>query len=117
LKVEGVIKTEKEYKKALKRAEKLMLLPENSPEDKELELLSLLIEDYENKHYPIEPPDPIEAIKFRMEQQGLTQKDLAKVLGGSNRASEVLNRKRNLSLKMIRKLKAEWNMSAEILIG
>lgn len=75
-----------------------------TPEGDKLEVLALLINDYETKHYPIDPPDPIEAIKFRMEQGGLTRKDLAPYLGGKNRVSEVLSGKRRLSIKMIQKL-------------
>jgi len=117
MEIKTVIKTEREYKRVLKRASELMDLPDGSPEDVELELLALLIDDYERRHYPIEPPEPVEAIKFRMEQRGYTKKDLARILGGQNRASEILLKKRTLTLNMIRRLTEEWNMSADILIG
>jgi len=117
MELKSIIKTKKEYKHALIRAEKLMELPDGSPEDEELEILALLIDDYENRNYPIEPPDPIEAIKFRMEQNGYTNKDLAKVIGGANRASEILKGKRKLTINMIRNLISTWNMSADSLLG
>ena len=95
-----LIKTKKEYKKALARINELFNATDGSKGD-ELEILSLLVEDYENKHYPIDPPDPIEAIKFVMEQMNLKQVDVAKYFGGKNRTSEVLNRKRKLTVEMI----------------
>lgn len=98
-----VIKTKKEYVKMLARIDDLFDSTNGDAGD-ELELLTLLVEDYEKKHYPIEPPDPIEAIKFIMEQMNLKQADVAKYFGGKNRASEVLNRKRNLTIQMIYKL-------------
>ena len=79
-------------------------------------MLTTLIEAYEAEHHPMDPPDPIEAIKFRMEQQGLTRKDLERLLGTCTRVSEVLNRKRNLSIAMIRRLHEELGISAEVLI-
>jgi HTH-type transcriptional regulator/antitoxin HigA len=82
-----------------------------------VEILSLLIEKYEEDHFPIEAPTPIEAIKFRMEQMGWTNKDLAGILGGRNRVSEILNRKRDLSLRMIRMLNKKMGVPAESLIG
>jgi HTH-type transcriptional regulator/antitoxin HigA len=81
-----------------------------------LELLMVLVEDYENRHYPIGPPDPIEAIKFRMEQQGLNRKELASLLGTRGRVSEILNGKRGLSLSMIRALSTRLHIPAEVLI-
>lgn len=99
-----VIKTEEDYNSALKRLEEIFDAPVNSPEGDEAELLTVLIEKYEEEHYPIEAPDPIEAIKFRMEQMNMKKKDLAEVLGYKSRVSEILSRKRKLSLKMIRQL-------------
>ena len=81
-----------------------------------LDVLATLIDAYEAEHYPMDPPDPIEAIEFRMEQKGLTRKDLAKILGTRTRVSEVLNRRRNLSIGMIRQLHEKLGISAEVLI-
>ncbi|MCP4551665.1 MAG: helix-turn-helix domain-containing protein [Bacteroidetes bacterium] len=99
-----VIKTEDDYNKALKRLEVIFDAPIDSPQGDEAELLTILIENYEEEHYPIEAPDPIEAIKFRMEQMNMNKKDLAKVIGYKSRVSEIFNRKRKLSLNMIRQL-------------
>ncbi|MBR3425667.1 MAG: transcriptional regulator [Neisseriaceae bacterium] len=113
------IKTETEYKTALKE---LGAFFDNNPDHADpdtadyFEVLATLVERYEQEHYPIDPPDPIEAIKFRMEQKGLTVKDLTNIFGRPNRAYEVLNGKRPLSLAMIRKIKNELNISADILI-
>ena len=82
----------------------------------ELEILSLLIEKYEDEKFPIDLPDPIEAIKFRMEQMGMTQTDLANIVGQKSRASEILNRKRKLSLDMIRQLHQQWRIPTEVLV-
>ena len=87
-----------------------------TPKGDELEILTLLIEKYEDDNFPIELPDPVEAIKFRMEQLGLTQTDLAEVVGQKSRASEILNRKRKLSLEMIRQLHNSWHIPTEVLI-
>ena len=99
-----VIKTEEDYNKALKRLEVVFDAPVDSPQGDEAELLAILIENYEEEHYPIEAPDPIEAIRFRMEQMNMSKKDLAEVIGYKSRVSEILNKKRKLSLNMIRKL-------------
>ena len=99
-----VIKTEQDYNKALKRLEEVFDAPVNSPQGDEAELLTILIENFEEEHYPIESPDPIEAIKFRMEQMNMNKKDLADVIGYKSRVSEIFNRKRKLSLNMIRQL-------------
>lgn len=112
-----LIKTKAEHEAALKEADRIFDAKANTPEAERLELLGLLIEDYEERHFPFAAPDPIEAIKFRMEQQGLTTSDLAKVLGGRNRASEVLNHKRSLSLAMIRNLHKQWHIPAETLLA
>ncbi len=99
-----VIKTEEDYNKALKRLEVVFDAPIDSPQGDEAELLTILIENYEEEHYPIEAPDPVEAIRFRMEQMNMNKKDLAEVIGYKSRVSEILNRKRKLSLNMIRQL-------------
>ena len=111
-----IIKTESEYKKALTKLEKLFNAKPNTPKGDELELLSLLIHKYEQEKYPIDMPDPIEAIKFRMEQMGYTQNDLAKIIGLKSRASEILNRKRPLTLEMIRNLHEKMNIPTQVLI-
>lgn len=111
-----LIKTESDYDQALVRLEKIFDAKLGSKEGDELEVLAYLIEKYEDEHYPIGPADPIEAIKFRMEQMGMKQKDLAEIIGYKSRVSEILNRKRKLSLEMIRKLHASLNIPTEILI-
>lgn len=111
-----MIKTEAEYREAQATLDRLMDAAPGSPEEQELELLAFLIENYEKEHFPIGLPDPIEAIKFRMEQQGLTRKDLEKYIGSQSKVSEVLNRKRPLSLAMIRALHAGLGISTEVLI-
>lgn len=111
-----VIKTEAEYKKALIRLEEIFDSKPNSSDGDELELLTLLIENYEDKAYPIDLPDPIEAIQFRMEQLGYKQKDLASVIGLNSRASEILNKKRRLTLEMIRKIHDRLGISTDVLI-
>ena len=99
-----VIKTDDAYNQALKRLEAIFDAPANSPEGDEAEILGILIEKYEDEYYPIEAPDPIEAIKFRMEQMNMDNKDLAEIIGYKSRVSEIFNRKRKLNLKMIRNL-------------
>ena len=111
-----IIKTNKEYQKALERLDKIFDAKKGSAEADELELLSLLIEQYEDKHFPLNLPDPIEAIKFRMEQMGYTQTDLANAIGLKSRASEILNRKRKLTLDMIRSLNEQMNIPIELLV-
>ncbi|WP_341788774.1 MULTISPECIES: type II toxin-antitoxin system HigA family antitoxin [unclassified Rickettsia] len=111
-----IIKTEEEYNEVLREIDKLLYAPVNSAETEKLEILSLLVEDYENKHYKIEIPDPIEAINFRLEQLGLSRKDLEKSIGSRSRVSEILNKKRTLTLPMIRKLHKELHIPADILI-
>jgi HTH-type transcriptional regulator/antitoxin HigA len=111
-----IIKNEKEYKKALARLEDIFGTAKGSKEGKELELLSLLIDLYEKERYPIDLPDPIEAIKFRMDQLGYKQKDLASILGLKSRVSEILNRKRKLNLDMIRKIHETLDVPTEVLI-
>jgi len=111
------IKTERDYQNALKQIEKLWDAKPNTAKGDRLEVLVTLVEAYEEKHYKIEPPDAIEAIKFRMEQLGLKQSDLAKYLGGRSRASEVLNRKRKLSVDMMRSLRKHLDIPPESLFG
>lgn len=111
-----IIKTEEEYNQALKRLEVIFDAPVDSPEGDEAELLSILIEKYEDEHYPIETPDPIEAIKFRMEQMDMNNQDLAEVLGYKSRVSEIFNHKRKLTLNMIRSLHKKLKIPYESLI-
>ncbi|WP_432671482.1 helix-turn-helix domain-containing protein [Flavobacterium sp. SM2513] len=110
------IKTENDYNQALERLEVIFDAKLNSPEGDELEVLGILIDQYENENFPIGLPDPIEAIKFRMEQLGYNQKDLANIVGLKSRASEILNRKRKLSLEMIRQLHEQLNIPTDVLI-
>jgi HTH-type transcriptional regulator / antitoxin HigA len=110
------IRSEKDYERALAEVEELWGAKAGTPKGDRLDILATLIEAYETEHYPMDPPDPIEAIKFRMEQQGLTRKDLEEILGTRTRVSEVLNRKRGLSINMIRALHDKLGISAEILI-
>lgn len=112
-----VIKTEDDYNSALKRLEEIFDAPVNSPDGDEAELLTVLIEKYEEEHYPIEAPDPIEAIRFRMEQMNMKKKDLAEVLGYKSRVSEILSRKRKLSLKMIRQLHKKLRIPYDSLLS
>jgi HTH-type transcriptional regulator/antitoxin HigA len=111
-----LLKTKKDYEQALERLEIIFDAKKGSKEGDELEILGMLIEQYENEHFPIDFPDPIEAIKFRMEQLGYTQTDLAKVVGLKSRASEILSRKRKLSLEMIRQLHDKLNIPTDVLI-
>ena len=113
------IKTKKQYEEALQRTYTLMqndLKPGSKLAD-ELEVLSILVESYEEKHYPIPPPHPIEAIKFRLEQMGMDEKKLTTLLGGRSRKSEILSGRRKLSLAMIRELHDKLNIPAETLIA
>ena len=110
------IKTEADYKIALDRLKSIFQADSDTPNGDEAEVLSILIEKYEDERYPIGMPDPIEAIKFRMEQMGMNQKDLAEVVGFTSRVSEILNRKRKLTLNMIRKLSAILQIPTEVLV-
>lgn len=110
------IKNEKDYQKALDRLEKIFDSKKGTEQGDELEILSILIDRYENENFPIGMPDPIEAIKFRMEQMGMKQKDLAEVMGYKSRVSEILNKKRKLTLDMIRKLNTTLHIPTEVLI-
>lgn len=111
------VRNQRDLKKALARIDNIIDSKPGTPAYDELEILSTLVEVYENKHYPIDPPDPVEAIKFRMEQMGLKQGDLAPIMGGKNRVSEVLSRKRTLSLRMIRNLHKKLRIPANSLIA
>jgi HTH-type transcriptional regulator/antitoxin HigA len=110
------IKTEKDYQESLKRLDIIFDAKKGTSEGDELEILSILIDKYENEKFPIGFPDPIEAIKFRMEQMGYNQNDLAKVVGLKSRASEILNKKRKLTLEMIRQLHDNLKIPTEVLI-
>lgn len=111
------IKTEEDYQQALTRLEEIFHAAEDTPEGDEAEVLTILIEKYEDQYYPIEAPDPIEAIKFRMEQMDLKKKDLADVIGYKSRVTEILSRKRKLTLKMIRNLHDKLKIPYESLIS
>jgi len=110
------IKTEDDYCNAIHRIEALWGAKKDTPEGDELDLLCTLVESYEVAHYPIAPPDPIDAILFRMEQMGMTKTDMAKYLGSQSRVSEVLGRKRPLTLKMVKSLYRGLKIPAEILL-
>ena len=110
------IRTSKDHERAMKEVETLWGAKSGTPKGDRLDVLATLIDAWEATHYPMDPPDPIEAIKFRMEQQGLTRKDLEGIIGTRARIAEVLSGKRELSIAMIRRLNAELNIPAEILI-
>lgn len=110
------IKSDNDYRNALKRLEVIFDSPIDTKEGDEAEILSLLIENYENEHYPIEAPDPIEAIKIRMEELNMRQKDLVGIIGGKSRVSEILNRKKRLTVDMIRELERILQISASVLV-
>ena len=110
------IHNEKDYQNALERLEEIFDSKKGSELGDELEILSILIDKYENENFPIGMPDPIEAIKFRMEQMGMKQKDLAEVVGFKSRVSEILSKKRKLTLEMIRKLNVSLHIPTEVLV-
>lgn len=110
------IKTKKDYQQALTRLEMIFDAKKGTAKGDELEILGMLIDNYENENFPVEFPDPVEAIKFRMEQLGYNQSDLADIVGLKSRASEILNRKRKLSLEMIRQIHDRLNIPTEVLI-
>ena len=110
------IRTEADYEAALEEVAALWGAASDTPKGDRLDVLATLIDAYEAKHYAMDPPDPIEAIKFRMEQQGMTRKDLEDIIGTRTRIAEVLNRKRSLSIGMIRRLHDRLGISAEVLI-
>jgi len=111
------IKSENDYKLALKRLEVIFDAPIGTQDSDEADVLGLLVDEFEKKHYPIEAPDPIEAIKIRMEEMQLKQVDLVGIIGGKSRVSEVLNRKRRLTIEMIRNLTEKLNLSTDLLIS
>jgi HTH-type transcriptional regulator/antitoxin HigA len=110
------IRNEKDYKKALERLEVIFDTKRGTKEGDELEILAILIDNYENENFPVGMPDPISAINFRMEQMGLKQKDLVEMIGFKSRVSEIMNRKRKLTLEMIRKLNTQLRIPTEVLI-
>jgi HTH-type transcriptional regulator/antitoxin HigA len=110
------IRTKRDYEAALAEMERLWGAKSGTPAGDRLDVLATLIDAYEAVHYPMDPPDPIEAIKFRMEQQGLTRRDLEPLIGTRTRVAEVLNRRRSLSIAMIRRLHHALGISAEVLI-
>ncbi len=111
------VKSEKDYREGLERLEVIFDAPIDTKEGDEAEILSMLIENYENEHYPIEAPDPIEAIKIRMEELNMRQKDLVGIIGGKSRVSEILNRKKKLTVDMIRELERILQISASVLVN
>ncbi|RLD22514.1 MAG: transcriptional regulator [Bacteroidetes bacterium] len=111
------IKTEEDYNKALKRLEEIFDAQSNSIEGDEAEILTVLIDNYENTYFPIEAPDPIEAIKIRMEELNIKQKDLIGIIGGKSRVSEILNKKKRLTVDMIREFERILHISASILVN
>src|SRR3954464_12484162 len=110
------IRTKRDYETALKEVERLWGAKTGTRDGDRLDVLATLIDVYENEHYPMDPPDPIEAIKFRMEQQNLTRKDLEGIVGSRTRIAEILNRRRSLSINMIRRLHEKLGISADVLI-
>ena len=110
------IKSEVDYRNALERLDIIFDAPIDSKDGDEAEILALLIEDYEDEHYHIEAPDPIEAIKIRMEELNMKQKDLVGIIGGKSRVSEILNRKKSLTVDMIRELESVLQLSASLLV-
>lgn len=110
------IRTKADYRRALAEVDRLWGARSGTPAGDRLDILATLIDAYEAEHHPMDPPDPIEAIKFRMEQQGLSRKDLEPLIGTRTRVAEVLNRKRSLSIGMIRRLHDHLGISAEVLI-
>jgi len=111
------VKTDNDYRQALKEIEVLMTAKENTPEGERLDVLVTLVENYERKHYPMDYPNPIDAIKFVMDQRGLTVKDLVPMIGRTNRVYEILNGKRKLTLPMIKRLHKDLHIPAESLLA
>jgi HTH-type transcriptional regulator/antitoxin HigA len=110
------IKSERDYRRALVEIDKLMDAKPNTPDGDRLDVLATLVSAWEERHYAIDPPDAVEAIRFAMEQRGLTRRDLEPYIGSRARVAEVLNRKRSLTLPMIRRLHAELGIPAEALL-
>jgi HTH-type transcriptional regulator/antitoxin HigA len=111
-----IIKNKKQYERSLQRFEEIFLAKSNTKEGKEAELLSLVLKDYEEKHFKINAPDPVEAIKYKMDQMNISKKELGEILGYTSRVSEILNRKRKLTLEMVRNLHEKLNIPLESLI-
>jgi HTH-type transcriptional regulator/antitoxin HigA len=111
------IKTEQDYNNSIRRIEELWGAKKDSPQGDELDLLVTLVESYEMRHYPIAPPDPVDAIIFRMEQMGMTKADMVQYLGSQSRVSEILNKRRKLTLGMIKALYKGLKIPAEILLA
>jgi HTH-type transcriptional regulator/antitoxin HigA len=111
-----IIKNKKQYEKALQRFESIFLAKSNTSEGKEAQLLALVIKDYEGRYYKIETPDPVEVIKYRMEEMRISKKELGEILGYTSRVSEILSKKRKLTLEMIRNLHEKLNIPLESLI-
>jgi HTH-type transcriptional regulator/antitoxin HigA len=110
------IRSEADYEAAMAEIKRLWGAKAGTPKGDRLDVLATLVDTYEAHHYPMDPPDPVEAIKFRMQQKGLTRRDLEAIIGTRTRVAEVLNRKRGLSIGMIRRLHARLGISADILI-
>jgi HTH-type transcriptional regulator/antitoxin HigA len=110
------IRTKADYERALREIERMWGAKEGTPQGNQLDVLATLVEAYERKHFPIDPPDPIEAIRFRLEQQGLDPRALVGVIGGRSRVHEVMHGQRALSLTMIRRLHERFGIPAEVLI-
>ena len=110
------IHTEADYNTALNRIEEIFDAKPGTPEGDELEILGILVDEFEKRHFPINAPNPVEAVKFRMEQLGLSQSDLARLVGSRSRASEILSGKRTMSLRIIRLLNRKLSIPAEVLI-
>jgi HTH-type transcriptional regulator / antitoxin HigA len=108
--------TETDYKNAISRIEEIFDSKHGTPLGDELEVLGILVDEFEKRHFPIDSPDPIEAVKFRLEQLGMTQSDFAKLIGSRSRASEILSGKRTLSLRIIRLLNRKLSIPAEVLL-
>jgi HTH-type transcriptional regulator/antitoxin HigA len=113
----NVIRNDTDHERAVARVREIWDAPDDSPESEELGLLAMVIDAYERKRWPIGPSDPIDMIRFYLEQNGLRQKDLAAVIGSESRASEVMNRKRPLTVEMIRSIAAAWRLPVGLLIG
>jgi HTH-type transcriptional regulator/antitoxin HigA len=110
------IRTEADYEAVFAEVERLWGAASGTPDGDRLDVLATLIDAYESEHHPMDPPDPIDAIRFRMEQQGLSRKDLESMIGSRTRVAEVLNRRRGLSINMIRRLHERLGISADVLI-
>ena len=110
------IKTEQDYQQALKRLEEIFEAKTDTKDGDELEILGILIENYEEEYFPIDSPDPIAAIEFRMDQMGMDQQDLTRIIGSKSRTSDLLNRKRPLSIRQIRLLHKELHIPADVLL-